>query len=53
MKGNDRARRLAGKWPISHKMLSVEKLETLPAGTKPKTPHHRSPGGERRGKRKR
>ena len=26
---------------------SVEELETLPAGTKPRTPHHRSPGGER------
>ena len=28
-------------------------LETLPAVTKPRTSHHRSPGGERRGKRKR
>ena len=28
-------------------------LETLPAGTKPGTSHHRSPGGERRGTRKR
>ena len=27
-------------------------LEILPAGTKPRTSHHRSPGGERRGKRK-
>ena len=27
--------------------------ETLSAGTKPKTSHHRSPGAERRGKRKR
>ena len=33
--------------------VSVEKLETLPAGTKPRTSHHRSPGGERRKKRKR
>ena len=33
--------------------LSVEKLEALPAGTKPGTSHHRSPGAERRGKRKR
>ena len=29
------------------------KLEALPAGTNPRTPHHWSPGGERRGKRKR
>ena len=29
----------------------VEELETLPAGTKPGTSHHRSPGGERRGRR--
>ena len=28
-------------------------VQTLPAGTKPRTSHHRSPGGERRGKRKR
>ena len=33
--------------------LNVEELETLPAGTKPRTSHDRSPGGERRGKRKR
>ena len=26
---------------------------SLPAGTKPRTSHHRSPGEERRGKRKR
>ena len=31
----------------------LECLETLPAGTKPRTSHHRSPGGEMRGKRKR
>ena len=37
----------------SRKILSVEELETLPAGTKPRTSHYRSPGGERRGKRKR
>ena len=30
--------------------LNVENLETLPAGTKSRTSHHRSPGGERRGK---
>ena len=34
-------------------LASIEKLETLPAGTKPRTSHHSSPGGERRGKRKR
>ena len=27
--------------------------QTLPAGTEPRTAHHRSPGGDRRGKRKR
>ena len=32
---------------------SAEKLETLPAGTKPRTSHHWSPGGERLWKRKR
>ena len=37
----------------SRKISSAEELETLPAGTKPRTPHHRSPGGERRGERKR
>ena len=30
-----------------------KELETLPAGTKPRTSHHQSPGRERRGKRKR
>ena len=58
VEGNDRADRLAGhsnphKWLASGKILSVEKLEILPAGTKPRTSHHRSPGEERRGKRKR
>ena len=38
------------KWLAFRKIWSVEKLETLPAGTKPRTSHHRSPGGERRGK---
>ena len=41
------------KWLASRKIWSAEKLETLPAGTKPRTSHIRSPGGERRGKRKR
>ena len=40
------------KWLDSRKIRSVEELETLPAGTKPRTSHHRSPGEERRGKRK-
>ena len=39
------------KWLASRKIWSVEKLETLPAGTKPRTSHHWSPEGERRGKR--
>jgi len=34
-------------------IVIIKKLETLPAGTKPRTSQHRSPGGERRGKRKR
>ena len=41
MKRNDRPDRLAEsnphKWLASRKILSVEKLETLPAGTKPRT----------------
>ena len=41
------------QWLASRKIRSVEELETLPAGTKLKTSHHRSPGGKRRGKRKR
>ena len=41
------------EWLASRKMRSVEELEKLPAVTKPRTSHHRSPGGERRGKRKR
>ena len=32
---------------------SVEELETLPAGTEPRTSHHGSPGGERRRPRQR
>ena len=27
-------------WLASQKILSVEKLETIPAGTKPRTSHH-------------
>ena len=41
------------KWLASRKIWSVEELETLPAGTQPRPSHHRLPGGERRGKRKR
>ena len=41
------------KWLASRKILSIEELETLPAGTRPRTWHLRSLGGERRGKRKR
>ena len=32
---------------MSRKIWSVEELETLPAGTKERTSHHRLPGGER------
>ena len=39
--------------PIAWINCPPEKLETLPAGTKPRTSQHRSPGGERRGQRKR
>ena len=31
------------RWLASQKISSVEELETLPAGTKPRTSHHRSP----------
>ena len=41
------------KWLASGKIWSADEAETLPAGTKPRTSHHRSPGGERRWKRKR
>ena len=42
MKGNDRADRLAGKAALTSGLLlgrsdDVEELETLPAGTKPRT----------------
>ena len=43
-----RVKRPSNKWLASRKIWSVEKLETLPAGTKPRTSHHRSPAGERR-----
>ena len=36
---------------MSRKIRSVEELETLPEGTKPRTSHHRSPGGKRSEKR--
>ena len=39
-------------WLGSRKIFRIEKLETLPAGAKPRTSHNRSPGGEGRGKRK-
>ena len=38
---------------VSPKIRSIEELETLPAGTKTRTSHHRLPGGERHRKRKR
>ena len=41
------------EWQASRKIRSIEKLEVLLASGKPKTSPHRSPGGERRGKRKR
>ena len=37
----------------SYSEVFVEELETLPEGTKPRTSHRRSPGGERLGKKKR
>ena len=57
VKGNNRTDRLAdeanSQWPGSQKTGSVEELEILPAGTKPRTLNHRSPAGERRRQRKR
>ena len=35
-----------------YKFHVIEKLETLPAGTRPRTAHHKSSGGDRRRKRK-
>ena len=57
MKGNDRAETSGQSdphnWLASRKIWSVEELERPSAGTKPRASHHRSPGGERRGKKKR
>ena len=39
------------KWLVSQ-VLSVEELEMISAGTRPRTLHHGSPGGKRHGKRK-
>ena len=50
---NDWRARQSLKWLASRKIWCIEELETLHAGTKPRTSHHRSPGGERRWKRKR
>ena len=46
VKGKDRADRSASEANVTNgrrlgKALSVEELETLPAGTKPGTSHHR------------
>ena len=50
--GNDRADRLAGKATITGGLrlgkISVEELETLPAGTKPSIARRRESRGERR-----
>ena len=46
--GQSNPRKRSATW----KVLNVEKLETLPVGTKPRTPHPWQPTGERRGKRK-
>ena len=55
---NDRADRLAGKATITSGLFLgrsevLRSLRHYLRGTKPRTSHHRSPGGERRGKRKR
>ena len=58
VEGNDRADRLASNWRNYSKYLtprkiwSVEELETLRVSTKPRTLHHRSPGGDRQRRRK-
>ena len=57
VEGNGRADRLAGKATLTSGLLLgrsevLKNLRQLPAGTKPRTPHHRSSGGERCGKRK-
>ena len=41
------------EWQASRKIRSIEELEVLLSSAKPRTSPHRSPGGERRGKRKR
>ena len=41
------------KWLVSRKIWSVEQLEASPGGINRRTSHHRPPGGDRRGKRKR
>ena len=41
------------RWLVSQKILSVEELETLPVGIKPRTSHFRSPGVERERERER
>ena len=58
VEGNGRADRLAIKATAASgsclgRLQSVEELETPPARTEPRTSHHRSPGGERRGMKKR
>ena len=40
------------KWLAFSEELKCDELETLPAGTMPRTSHHRSPGGENGGHRK-
>ena len=56
--GHAGADRPAGKATLTSGLLLgrsevLRSLRTLAAGTKPRTSHHRSAGGERRGKRKR
>lgn len=50
VKGNNETDRWAKQsshmWPALWKIWSVDGLKMLPAGTKPRTPHHRLPGGE-------
>ena len=58
VKRNDREDILANKATLTSALLlgryaSVEELETLHIGAKLRTSHHLSPGGQRRGKRKR
>ena len=51
----DRLRRskLPSQMACVSEELKCEELETLPAGTVPRTSHYRSPGGENGGHRKR